>query len=272
MATIAVLPNKEVEVLEVVHRAQAGDEEALDMILRGNRKKMLAIARRILKNSADAEDAAQEALLNVFRKIKTFRGNSKFSTWLTSVGINTTLMKLRRKTSRKEESIEVFQGYPSRKSDRKGSEHRVRYQSRLILLDPQFKAVEERSELASSSAEIKEALKKMPNYALWDCIASFIFDWDIAEIAEIRKCGITTVKSGTFRAARWLEENCPKLRSTFLDKVPEHQSKRKLLRYFFEHIFGSAKLDLPESIQRSGKGIQVAYVMERLREGKTISD
>lgn len=47
------------------------------------------------KDVADAEDLTQEAFLQVFRNIKSFRGDSAFSTWLYRIAVNTVLMKLR---------------------------------------------------------------------------------------------------------------------------------------------------------------------------------
>ena len=51
------------------------------------------------KDTADAEDLTQEAFLQVFRSIGSFRGDSAFSTWLYRVAVNTVLMKLRRRKS-----------------------------------------------------------------------------------------------------------------------------------------------------------------------------
>jgi len=54
---------------------------------------------RMVKNTAEAEDLAQEAFLQLFRKIATFRGESAFSTWLHRLAVNVVLMRLRKKTA-----------------------------------------------------------------------------------------------------------------------------------------------------------------------------
>ena len=56
-------------------------------------------------NTAEAEDLTQEAFLQLFRKIATFRGESAFSTWLHRLAVNVVLMKLRKKSG-KETSLE----------------------------------------------------------------------------------------------------------------------------------------------------------------------
>jgi RNA polymerase sigma factor (sigma-70 family) len=65
-------------------------------------------------NTADAEDLTQEAFLQLYRKIGTFRGESAFSTWLHRLSVNVVLMRLRRKTLA-ETSLE---GRPSRMKER----------------------------------------------------------------------------------------------------------------------------------------------------------
>ncbi len=51
----------------------------------------------MLKNTSDAEDLTQQIFLRLFRKIGTFRGDSRFSTWLHRVAVNAVLMHVRRK-------------------------------------------------------------------------------------------------------------------------------------------------------------------------------
>jgi RNA polymerase sigma-70 factor (ECF subfamily) len=80
-------------------RARAGDKHAMDDLLRQVHPRVLRICRSVLPYSADAEDAAQEALLNVATKIGTYSGRSSFSTWVHSVAANSarsTYRKLKR--------------------------------------------------------------------------------------------------------------------------------------------------------------------------------
>jgi len=61
-------------------------------------RRVYALCLRMVSNPADAEDLAQEAFLQLFRKIGTFRGESAFSTWLHRMTVNVVLMRLRKKT------------------------------------------------------------------------------------------------------------------------------------------------------------------------------
>jgi RNA polymerase sigma-70 factor (ECF subfamily) len=81
---------------EAILRAREGDAEGFEYLYDSHRKHVYSVCLRMLKNSADAEDLMQQAFLQVFRKIGTFRGESGFSTWLHRVTINAVLMHLRR--------------------------------------------------------------------------------------------------------------------------------------------------------------------------------
>ena len=64
------------------------------------------VARRIVRNDEDARDVVQEAFLSAFRNINRFAGDSRLSTWLHRIVINTALMKLRTRRRKPEESLE----------------------------------------------------------------------------------------------------------------------------------------------------------------------
>jgi len=81
---------------EIAVRIAAGDESAFESVMRQHNQQMFRVARAILKDDAEAEDALQDAYLEAFRKIDTFRGDARLSTWLTRIVINQALMRLRR--------------------------------------------------------------------------------------------------------------------------------------------------------------------------------
>lgn len=83
----------------LVQRAQSGDEQAFATLFQLHKKRVYSVCLQMTKDVADAEDLTQEAFLQVFRSVNSFRGDSAFSTWLYRVAVNTVLMKLRRRKS-----------------------------------------------------------------------------------------------------------------------------------------------------------------------------
>lgn len=85
--------------LTLIRRAQLGDEEAFGALFQMHKRRVYSVCLLMTKDVAEAEDLTQEAFLQVFRKVGSFRGDSAFSTWLHRVAVNTVLMRLRRRKS-----------------------------------------------------------------------------------------------------------------------------------------------------------------------------
>ena len=83
---------------EAIRLAQAGDAVAFEHLYQLHGRRVYALCLRMVGNPSDAEDLMQEAFLQLFRKIGTFRGESAFSTWLHRMTVNVVLMRLRKKT------------------------------------------------------------------------------------------------------------------------------------------------------------------------------
>jgi RNA polymerase sigma-70 factor (ECF subfamily) len=82
---------------ETIRRAQRGETDAFEHIYKLHSRRVYAVCLRMAGNPAEAEDLTQEAFLTVLRKIKTFRGDSAFSTWLHRIAVNLVLMRLRKR-------------------------------------------------------------------------------------------------------------------------------------------------------------------------------
>ncbi len=83
---------------EAIRSAQKGDAAAFEFLYQLHSRRVYALCLRMVSNPPDAEDLAQEAFLQLFRKIGTFRGESAFSTWLHRMTVNVVLMRLRKKS------------------------------------------------------------------------------------------------------------------------------------------------------------------------------
>lgn len=85
---------------ELVERAQEGDSAALEELLRRQHPRLHAVCTRILGRRADADDAAQNALIAIVRGLPSFDGRSAFSTWAYRIATNAALDELRRRRRR----------------------------------------------------------------------------------------------------------------------------------------------------------------------------
>jgi RNA polymerase sigma-70 factor, ECF subfamily len=90
----------------LVQALKDGDPRAFETLVRLHGGRMLSVARRFVGNEEDARDVVQDALLSAFRSMGRFEAQSKLSTWLHRITVNTALMKLRTRKRRPEESIE----------------------------------------------------------------------------------------------------------------------------------------------------------------------
>jgi len=85
---------------EEVGQVQEGPPKTAEQVFRRYAPRIYSLALRMLGNEADAEDVTQDVLLQVIRKLDTFRGESAFPTWLHRVTVNAALAHRRRRASR----------------------------------------------------------------------------------------------------------------------------------------------------------------------------
>jgi RNA polymerase sigma-70 factor (ECF subfamily) len=84
----------------VVRRVLTGDPLAFAFLMRRYNRRLYRLARAILGNEAEAEDALQEAYLNAYRRLQQFRGDSSLATWLSRLVVNECLGRMRRSARR----------------------------------------------------------------------------------------------------------------------------------------------------------------------------
>src|ERR1700751_3549600 len=96
--------------LLLMERAREGDVEAFGSLVEPYLEKLFKSIWKITRNREDAEDAVQETLLKAYSHLDQFRGASRFSTWLITIGVNQALMGLR---SRRKNLISLDATEPS---------------------------------------------------------------------------------------------------------------------------------------------------------------
>jgi RNA polymerase sigma-70 factor, ECF subfamily len=90
----------------MVTRLRSGDDAAFELLVRRYGGRMLAVARRLMRDEEEARDAVQDALLSAFRSMHRFEGGSQLGTWLHRIVVNSALMRLRSRRRHPECSIE----------------------------------------------------------------------------------------------------------------------------------------------------------------------
>lgn len=92
--------------LEWIGRILKGERELFHELIRPYERAVYMTAISILRDSAEAEDAAQEVMIKAYRGLASFRGDAKFSTWLTSITMNEARSRLRKSAKARVESLD----------------------------------------------------------------------------------------------------------------------------------------------------------------------
>lgn len=103
-------PAQQLQEQRLIQRIREGAHEAFYELIRPYERRVYAAAFAILRNQADADDCAQEAVLKAFKNIRQFRSEAKFSTWLIQIAINEARMRRRKDRADLMEPIEKDKG------------------------------------------------------------------------------------------------------------------------------------------------------------------
>lgn len=173
----------------LVARLRRGDPAAFESLVRAHGGRLLSVARRFLGSNEDAEDAVQEAFIKAFKAVSTFEERSQLHTWLHRIVVNASLMKLRERRRKPQESIENL--LPTFTADG----HQVT-ESREWS-----DAVFERKETASI---VRQAIALLPDQHRVVLVLRDIEERDTAETAAILGTSTTVVKVRLHRARQAL--------------------------------------------------------------------
>jgi RNA polymerase sigma-70 factor, ECF subfamily len=172
--------------LELVQRVQRGDKLAFDLLVKKYQHKVVKLVARYLRNSADAEDVAQEAFIKAYRALPQFRGDSAFYTWLYRIAINTAKNAL---VSRDRNPVEFD-------LDLQNVEESHTLQARLA--DP------DTPESLLATEEIREtvnrAIEALPEDLRTAIVLRELEGLSYEDIAQAMDCPVGTVRSRIFRA------------------------------------------------------------------------
>lgn len=170
--------------MQIVKRAQQGDREAFASLYEAHKQKVFALCLRITRNREEAEDCTQEAFMQCFLRLSTFRGESALSTWLYRLTVNTVLMRMR---GQRRMPIPV-----ETSSDDGGS-------GNLSLLNS-FPVVDLRLTGAVDRLTLRRALNKLPRGYRTIFLMHEVAGMAHSEIARQLGCSVGTSKSQLHQA------------------------------------------------------------------------
>ncbi|MGH7885263.1 MAG: RNA polymerase sigma factor [Thermodesulfobacteriota bacterium] len=170
-----------------------GDEGAFDAIVRRYSEKVFHIALRITDNSCDAEEVSQEVFLALYNKAKTFRGDSKFSTWLHRLITNASFSLLRKRKKHNEVSLEDY--LPKFQDD---EHHFVRP---VVDWSQKVENIVEEKEIYEI---IQKAMNELSPLDKAVVVLSEIEEFTNPDIAEILNLSVAAVKARLHRSRLFL--------------------------------------------------------------------
>jgi RNA polymerase sigma-70 factor (ECF subfamily) len=170
------------EELGWIRRSRSGDTEAFEELVRRYQRMIHALTFRMTGSSADADDLAQEIFIQAFRRLGSFRGDAKFSSWLYRIGVNTCLNW--KKSAQRREKL------------------------RQDWVDCDHSSSSRTDEL---TVRVQEALMQLPAKQRAAVILTTYDEMSHAEAARVLGCSETTVSWRVFTARRklkqWLQVN-----------------------------------------------------------------
>src|SRR5215467_14633949 len=173
--------------LDLVQRAQKGDADAFASLFYAHKPRIHSVCLRMTNNTAEAEDLTQDAFLQVFRKLATFRGDSALSTWLYRIAVNTVLMHFRKKALRQVSLDEPY--------SQDAKVVRREYGSR----DDRLVGCVDRIALA-------RAIKELPDGYRTIFLLHEVEGYEHQEIAELLDCSVGNSKSQLHKAKLRIRE------------------------------------------------------------------
>ena len=192
---------------QAIERLKSGDAVGFEFLFQRHKRRVFNLCLRITNNRAIAEELTQEAFLNVFRRITTFRGDAAFTTWLHRIAANCALMYIREQRSRvTETSLQEFE---------ETDEGRMR--DTLGAPDLNLTGSLDRIELDHAIAELP------PGYRLV-LVLHDIEGYEHTEIGELLCCSVGNTKSQLHKARL-------KLRRILLGQMQKETPARRERRF-----------------------------------------
>ena len=173
--------------VDLVRKAQQGDADAFATLFYTHKARVYSLCLRMTNNTAEAEDLTQDAFLQVFRKLATFRGDSALSTWLYRVAVNTVLMHFRKKGLR-----QVSLDEPSNQDTR--------------VVKREYGNIDDQLSGSIDRIALARAMKDLPAGYRTIFLLHEIKGYEHQEIARLLRCSVGNSKSQLHKAKLKMRE------------------------------------------------------------------
>ncbi|UWZ84415.1 sigma-70 family RNA polymerase sigma factor [Occallatibacter riparius] len=185
---------------EMITAILAGDTQLFHELIRPHERAVYMMALSYMKNEADAEDVAQEAIVRAFRHLSSFRSESRFSTWLISITLNEARGRLRRQTTVRMESLDTSVAEDSPVSP--------------ALLRDWREIPSEAVERSEVRVLLQKAIQSLPDIYREVFFLRDVEELSINETAETLKISVPAVKVRLHRARMMLQKQlAPRLKT-----------------------------------------------------------
>jgi RNA polymerase sigma-70 factor (ECF subfamily) len=192
---------------DLIRRVQGGEKQLFYELVKPYERRIYSAAFAILRNEAEAEDAAQEAVLKALTHVQQFRADARFSTWLTQITVNEALMR------RRKAHAEIMEPIGEREED-DGTYTPRDFADWREIPSEVLERKEIRQKLASALSTLAEKYRKV--FVLRD-----IQQMSIEETAEALGISRASVKTRLLRARLMLRDLlAPGLGGAFFSRLP----------------------------------------------------
>ncbi len=170
-----------------LEQARRGDQTAFGKLIEAYQRPVYNLAYRMLNNSGEAEEAAQEAFIRAYTRLHTYNPDHKFSTWMLSITSNYCIDLIRKRRALLLSIDEPLPPHPALMSDgQKGPEAQM--------------------EMSEQQDMVQSLLQELPEDYRQTVVLRYWHEMSYEEIAEMMDTTVSAIKSRLFRARRQLAE------------------------------------------------------------------
>ena len=178
----------------LVNRARSGDFHAAEELLARHQNAAYTAALRLLGDKADAEDITQDALVKAYTRLSELADGASFPAWLRRIAVNLSLNALRRRGVLRFEPLDAPRG---------GVENDAPARD---FIDERQRTPEDEALSGALRDEVERLVRQLPAEQRVAVVLRDMYGYDVAEVAELQRCGLSAAKMRISRGRAQLRE------------------------------------------------------------------